>query len=67
MTRQPPTRGGAGRGQGRKAIDSAGPLVRKTVTLDEPSIAILRELGEGDLSVGIRRAAALARARKRKA
>ncbi|RKP44753.1 hypothetical protein D7S86_27430 [Pararobbsia silviterrae] len=55
--RQLTGRGGAGRGQGRKAIDAAGKLHRKSVTLDEQSIATLRAFGDGDLSVGIRRAA----------
>ncbi|WP_175787504.1 hypothetical protein [Burkholderia anthina] len=58
-------RGGAGRGQGRKAVDGAGPVERKTVTLDADSITTLRALGDGDLSVGIRRAAALIRSMKR--
>lgn len=57
MNERPSIRGGAGRGQGRKAKDATGPLERKNVSLDKQSIETLRRLGEGDLSVGIRRAA----------
>jgi hypothetical protein len=35
-------------------------VIRKTVTLDQASIDKLRALGDGDLSLGIRRAAAQA-------
>lgn len=63
----PTGRGGAGRGQGRKAVDGAGPIERKTVTLDADTITTLRTLGDGDLSVGIRRAAALVQGKKRDA
>jgi len=52
-------RGGPGRGGGRKTADGAGPVYRKNVTLDQRSIDTLRALGDGDLSLGIRRAAAL--------
>lgn len=50
--------GGPGRGQGRRAADGASCVERKNVTLDANSIEVLRSLGEGDLSLGIRRAAA---------
>ncbi len=52
------THGGAGRGQGRKAVDGSAVLERKQVTLDVDSIATLTALGDGELSLGIRRAAA---------
>lgn len=50
--------GGPGRGQGRKAADGVGSVERKNVTLDADSIETLRSFGDGDLSLGIRRAAA---------
>lgn len=53
------SRGGAGRGQGRKAADGVGAVERKNVTLDAESIETLRNYGDGDLSLGIRRAAVL--------
>lgn len=53
-----PRRGGW-RGVARTGADGASGVVRKSVTLDEASIAVLRELGDGDLSVGIRRAAGI--------
>jgi hypothetical protein len=49
--------GGPGRGQGRKPLDGVGSVERKNVTLDAESIAALRAYGDGDLSLGIRRAA----------
>lgn len=51
------THGGAGRGQGVKAADGATGLKRINVSLDPPSIDVLRTLGDGELSLGIRRAA----------
>lgn len=51
-------RGGARAGGGVKAADGAQNLIRKNVTLDQASIDALRVLGGGDLSLGIRRAAA---------
>lgn len=53
------SRGGAGRGQGCKAADGVGAVERKNVTLDAESIETLRNYGDGDLSLGIRRAAVL--------
>lgn len=50
--------GGPGRGQGRKSADGVGSVARKNVTLDADSVETLRALGDGDLSLGIRRAAA---------
>lgn len=46
--------------RGRPAGDGATGLVRKNVTLDDVTIARLREIGGGDLSLGIRRAAEIA-------
>lgn len=50
--------GGAGRGQGIRAKDGATALVRKQVSLDDATITTLTALGDGELSLGIRRAAA---------
>lgn len=50
-------RGGPGRGQGRKPADGATGLKRRNVSLDDPRADVLRALGDGDLSLGIRRAA----------
>lgn len=50
--------GGPGRGQGLKAADGATGLKRTNITIDDDSKAILRGFGDGDLSLGIRRAAA---------
>ena len=51
-------RGGAGRGQGRKSADGATGLRRRNISIDDASADILRALGDGDLSLGVRRAAA---------
>ena len=51
-----PRNGGARKGSGRKALDGATRLKRVTVSLDESSIEYLRKVGDGCLSVGIRRA-----------
>jgi hypothetical protein len=51
------TRGGAGRGQGLTAEDGAANLARKQVMLDPESVEILTDIGSGNLSLGIRRAA----------
>jgi hypothetical protein len=52
-------RGGAGRNAGRKAADGAA-VKRHLVTLDATTIERLKapDLGDGQLSIGIRRAAA---------
>lgn len=50
--------GGPGRGQGVKAADGATGLKRTNITIDTASADTLRAFGEGDLSLGIRRAAA---------
>ncbi len=52
------THGGPGRGQGIKAADGATNLKRTNISIDAESAEILRCFGEGDLSLGIRRAAA---------
>ena len=51
------THGGPGRRQGIKAADGATGLRRVNVSLDEASIEALRQFGDGELSLGIRRAA----------
>lgn len=50
--------GGTGRGQGIKAADGAANLKRTNITIDPASADTLRAFGDGDLSLGIRRAAA---------
>ncbi len=50
--------GGPGRGQGLKAADGASGLKRTNITIDTASAETLRAIGDGDLSLGIRRAAA---------
>lgn len=50
-------RGGAGLGGGRRAEDGAAGLRRRTVLLDDATVERLRALGDGELSLGIRRAA----------
>ena len=50
--------GGPGRGQGTKAADGATGLKRTNITIDVESAETLRAFGDGDLSLGIRRAAA---------
>lgn len=50
--------GGPGRGQGLKAADGATGLKRTNITIDPESAETLRAFGDGDLSLGIRRAAA---------
>ena len=52
------SRGGPGRGGGHKAKDGAVALRRYQVSLDDESVQALRQLGDGELSLGIRRAAA---------
>ena len=52
------SQGGPGRGQGAKAADGVTGLRRVNVSLDEASIEALRQFGDGELSLGIRRAAA---------
>lgn len=49
--------GGPGRGQGIKAADGATNLKRTNISIDPDSADALRAYGDGDLSLGIRRAA----------
>ena len=49
--------GGPGRGQGLKAADGATGLKRVNITINPERTDILRKFGDGDLSLGIRRAA----------
>jgi len=49
--------GGPGRGQGLKAADGATGLKRINITINQEHIDILRDFGDGKLSLGIRRAA----------
>ena len=53
------THGGAGRNAGRKSADGAA-VKRHMVTLDAQTVERLKaaDLGDGELSIGIRRAAA---------
>ena len=50
------TRGGPGRGQGRKPVGDT-PAKKYNVTLDEATADALRAYGGGNLSEGVRRAA----------
>ena len=50
--------GGPGRGQGAKAVDGATGIKRRNISIDDASADTLRQFGDGDLSLGIRRAAA---------
>jgi len=49
-------RGGAGRNQGRKAQDGAEGLLRFNIMLDPESVERARSLGDGNVSLGIRKA-----------
>ena len=53
------THGCPGRGHGIKAADGATGLKRRNISIDDVSADTLRQYGGGDLSLGIRRAAAL--------
>jgi hypothetical protein len=60
MSKQPRLgHGGPGRGQGRKSADGAKCLKRRNINIDDESAEKLRAYGDGDLSLGIRRAANL--------
>ncbi len=54
---KPNKHGGAGRGQGRKSGDGAVGLERKMITIDPNRAEVLRAVGDGWLSLGVRRAA----------
>ena len=51
-----PARGGSRPGAGRKTSDGAKELKRTNVMLDDSTIDRAIEIGEGNLSLGIRRA-----------
>lgn len=46
--------GGARAGAGRKAEDAEGELEQKSVLLDKPTIARAKQIGEGEMSRGVR-------------
>lgn len=53
-------RGGAGRGQGRKALTrGTGDISKKTITVDQETSTVLTAYGDGNFSEGVRRAAKL--------
>lgn len=57
----PLSRGGAREGSGPKPADGARDMSRVNITIDAKSDAIAKEIGEGDRSLGIRRALAIAK------
>ncbi|MNN28451.1 hypothetical protein D3C76_675500 [compost metagenome] len=54
-------RGGRRPNSGRKTADNPGELTRRQVVLDQATVDTLTRLGRGNLSLGIREAARLAR------
>lgn len=54
-------RGGARAGAGPKPADGAKDVKRVNITIDPKSDQIAHEIGEGDRSLGIRRALAIAK------
>jgi hypothetical protein len=48
--------GGPRKGAGRKAVDQASGTNRYAVSLDSATLHKARELGDGNLSLGIRKA-----------
>jgi hypothetical protein len=56
-----PKRGGARPGAGRKAKDGASETVRKAMSLDKASVEWALEIGDGEFSVGVRRALRLSK------
>lgn len=50
------THGGKGRGQGRKPLTTAEPTVKVAITLLPSQVEAMKELGDGNLSAGIRKA-----------
>lgn len=61
MKAETKTHGGPNRGQGRKAADGVTNLLRKQVKVDPATIDTLAALGDGNLSLGIRKAAGVVR------
>lgn len=57
------THGGGRPGAGRPTADGATGMQRKNVSLDQVTIDGARALGDGDLSLGLRRAVAIAAGR----
>ncbi|PTT75336.1 hypothetical protein DBR42_29140 [Pelomonas sp. HMWF004] len=57
MSNETPRRGGAGRGQGRKARDGAQTGRGTELRLDAEAKALFSQLGGGDMSLGAREAA----------
>jgi hypothetical protein len=51
-----PKRGGARTGSGPKPADGAKGMTRINITIDQEHDTIAKEIGEGDRSLGIRRA-----------
>ena len=58
-------RGGIREGQGRKAQDGVVDTVRVNVSLDQATIDQARDIGDGNLSAGIRIAVAKASKKNR--
>lgn len=52
--------GGARPGSGRKTKDGRKGMIRISVSLDSETMAFCREIGQGDISAGIRIAVAMA-------
>ena len=68
MTTTKPRHGGARPNTGPKpGTSDGGAMIRKTVTLDGRTITQAVELGDGELSEGLRRAVRLAAQVKRRA
>ena len=61
MTPRKPQRGGKRQGAGRPT-EATGPTRRVNVTLDDATLEILRRVGSGNVSEGIRLLAARAEA-----
>lgn len=57
------THGGAGRGQGRKPLDGKG-ATKVAVTLLPAQVETMKQLGNGNLSAGIRKAIEMTNARE---
>lgn len=60
---KPTKRGGARKGTGPKPADGAKDLERKTMALDADTLALFERLGDGNASLGARRAAKLIKER----
>lgn len=60
MEEKKPARGGARPGSGPTPADGARGMTRVNISIDEASDQIAKDLGEGDRSLGIRRALKIA-------